>query len=142
AASPGGAPRAFFPGAEDAAEDLCLPQIGRGLHARDGDEADPRVAELAYGLGQDFLYPRVDATHAVTHRGPPPLARPPRARIPVRSSSERPLRAAAPPRDARARRRQRSAGFAATGRGGRPLRRRRRSVSGAAPSPTLQTCAC
>src|SRR4029450_8180569 len=92
--SPRGCHVRFLPGAEDADEDLCLPQIGRGLHARDGDEADPRVAELAYGLGQDFLYRGVDATHAVTHRAPPPLARPPRARIPVRSSSERPLRAA------------------------------------------------
>src|SRR5918995_9494 len=50
-------------------EDLRVAKVGGGLDPGDGDEADPRVAELADGFGEDFENGRIDAAHPVTHRG-------------------------------------------------------------------------
>src|SRR4030095_1974108 len=60
---------------EDADEDVRLAQVGRRFDPGDGDEPDPQGAGRAEHFGEDFLHCRVDATHSVTHRGPPPPAR-------------------------------------------------------------------
>src|SRR4029077_9203586 len=55
--------------AEHADEDTRVAEIRRGLDGGDGDEADPRVLQLADGLGDDLADSFVDSTHPVPHPG-------------------------------------------------------------------------
>src|SRR5262249_3498949 len=54
-------------GPEHAHVDARVAQVGRGLDPGDGDEADPRVLQLADGLGEHLADGLVDTPHAAAH---------------------------------------------------------------------------
>src|SRR4029453_14882719 len=54
-------------GPEHAHEDARVPQVWRRLDSGDGDEADPRVLQLAERLRDHLADGLVDATHALAH---------------------------------------------------------------------------
>src|SRR5918999_4654376 len=112
-----------------------VPEVAARFDARDGDEADPGVLEVADPFRQDLFQRFVDPSHAISHRALPPCARPVRARIPARRGSARRRRGAPGARCGGAKRTRRSAVPAATRRGGRPRRPRLQSAAAAGPSP-------
>src|SRR5512133_1400936 len=54
-------------GPEHAHVDACMAQVRRGLDAGHGDEADPRVLQLADRFGEHLPDGLVDAPHAPAH---------------------------------------------------------------------------
>ena len=54
-------------GAEHADEDACVPEVGRGLDAGDGDEPDAGVLQLRQRLREHLPHRLVDAAHAIAH---------------------------------------------------------------------------
>src|SRR5262245_6923960 len=70
--------------AEDADEDLCLPQVGRRLDAGYGHEPDARVLEVADGVRERLANRLVHASHPLSHRCSPGFCPRTRARTPGR----------------------------------------------------------
>ena len=62
-----GCSRRFFSPPSTLTKTRRVPEIGRGLDAGDGDEADARVLELADRLGEHLAKRLVDAAHPLGH---------------------------------------------------------------------------